>query len=209
MDMTLLERTGMLAENIWQKLQSKGIESIDKPMVSIGGESGSGKTETAMALYRYVQRIGKNPVILHQDDYYHLVPAQNHQKRLEDIQWVGLQEVDFALIKEHMMAYKGGASHVRLQKINFAENTKSELVTDMGNFDFLIVEGTYVSSIAEVDYRIFLTHDYHQTIQNRLSRGREPFDPFIEQVLSIEHQIVRAYREQADIVIDHQYNIIE
>lgn len=209
MEMTLMERTGKLAEKIWENLLSRGIESKARPMISIGGESGCGKTETALAVYRFAQQIGRNPIILHQDDYFHLVPAENHQKRLDNIQWVGLQEVNFHLLKEHMVAFLAGDQQVKLPKINFAENLKSEYLTDMNRFDLLILEGTYVSSVTEVDYKVFLTHDYHQTIKNRLSRRREPFDPFIEKVLEIEHQIVKSYRNSADILIDHNYNILQ
>jgi uridine kinase len=40
-----------------------------------------------------------------------------------------------------------------------------------------------------------------------MKRGREEFDPFIEQVLEIEHDIISGHRERADVIITSDYDV--
>ncbi|RLB53314.1 MAG: adenylylsulfate kinase, partial [Deltaproteobacteria bacterium] len=57
--------------------------------VSVAGESGSGKSEIAHCLGELAEQQGRHYVILGQDDYFKLPPRSNHERRLEDISWVG------------------------------------------------------------------------------------------------------------------------
>ena len=40
-----------------------------------------------------------------------------------------------------------------------------------------------------------------------MRRGREDFDPFIEQVLEIEHEIISQHMALADVVITRDYEV--
>jgi hypothetical protein len=44
-------------------------------------------------------------------------------------------------------------------------------------------------------------------MESRKKRAREPIEPFLEQVLEIEHEIIAPHRERADIIIDRDYEV--
>jgi uridine kinase len=52
-----------------------------------------------------------------------------------------------------------------------------------------------------------MDRDYRQTRAQRLSRNREPYDEFIEQVLQIEHTIIRSLRPRAQILVNPDYSV--
>ena len=37
-----------------------------------------------------------------QDNYFHLPPNKNHSKRINDLSWVGINEINLKLMKEHL-----------------------------------------------------------------------------------------------------------
>jgi uridine kinase len=44
-------------------------------------------------------------------------------------------------------------------------------------------------------------------MEHRMKRGREDFDPFIEDVLKMEHEIISQHRDRADVVITREYDV--
>jgi hypothetical protein len=40
-----------------------------------------------------------------------------------------------------------------------------------------------------------------------MKRGREDFDPFIEEVLKTEHEIISQHRARADVIITRDYDV--
>ena len=40
-----------------------------------------------------------------------------------------------------------------------------------------------------------------------MKRGREEFDPFIENVLKKEHEIISQHRPRADVIITRDYDV--
>lgn len=66
--------------------------------VTVAGESGSGKSETAAALAEALAAHGIESVIFQQDDYFVYPPKTNDRTRRADINWVGTQEVKLDLI---------------------------------------------------------------------------------------------------------------
>jgi uridine kinase len=58
-----------------------------------------------------------------------------------------------------------------------------------------------------VDRRVFIARNRLETLEHRMKRGREDFDPFIEQVLTREHEIISQHRDRADIVITRDYDV--
>ena len=58
-----------------------------------------------------------------------------------------------------------------------------------------------------MDRRVFIDRNRLETLQHRMKRGREEFDPFIEQVLTKEHEIIAQHRARADIIITRDYDV--
>lgn len=178
-----------------------------KRIIQIAGESGSGKSVTAVSLQRLLLERGVDAGILHQDDYFHLPPASNHQRRLTDISWVGPQEVKLDLIAAHQHAFLNGETRIEKPLVDYHENQILTEVMRFEAFQVLIVEGTYVFEAGEADLRVFMTRNYLQTRKNRLERARENASDFIELVLGLEHEIIRKQGDKAHFLVLHDYSI--
>jgi uridine kinase len=77
---------------------------------------------------------------------------------------------------------------------------------DTTNTQVLIAEGTYTSLLQFVDFRIFIDRDYRQTLEARLRRARDKFEPFVMEVLEKEHQIISKHKSLADAVVSPDFN---
>jgi len=185
------------------------IDTSDKNpfFISIGGESGCGKSTLAIALKEVLLEHGLKSYILHMDDYFHLPPTSNHMQRLDDINHVGPQEVDLALMQDHISQIKNGTKEIRKPLIHYKENDKRIEIINSEGLHVVIIEGTYVSLLKGLDSRVFMLRTYSDTKENRLNRARDPISPFIEDVLEIEHTIIKKHRNQANLIVDLDYNV--
>lgn len=177
-------------------------------VLAVGGESGSGKSVTAVCLRDLLAESGLTAAILHLDDYFVLPPATNHQRRLEDIGRVGMQEVHMDILQEHVDAFRAGGEFLRKPLSNYHTNEITEEMLDISGTRVLIVEGTYSLALQSADCRIFLSRNYLETKTQRLLRGREADDEFIERVLAIEHAVIAPLATRADILIDKSYHVM-
>jgi uridine kinase len=72
----------------------------------------------------------------------------------------------------------------------------------------LIAEGTYTSLLQFADYRVFINRDYHQTLEARKRRARDKWEPFMQDVLEREHQIISQHKALADVVISADFGSV-
>lgn len=171
--------------------------------VSVGGESGSGKSEIANCLATALEELGKSCLILCQDDYFRLPPKSNHQKRQADISWVGLGEVRLDLMEAHIFALKEHPEKpLSKPLVEFEEDRIGCEIIERGIRDVVIIEGCYTTLLSNVDIRLFINRTYLQTRESRKKRARDPADVFLERVLRIEHNEIAGHKALADIVID-------
>ncbi|MBK8701399.1 MAG: hypothetical protein IPN29_18380 [Saprospiraceae bacterium] len=175
--------------------------------LSIAGESGSGKSTLAMAVKAVLEENGISSFIFHMDDYFHLPPASNHQQREADIFKTGMNEVNLALLGNHLEAFKKGLNRLQKPLVYYAENVIRQEEVELGSIQVAIVEGTY-TTILETDLRIFMMRDYRDTLENRIERARDPLTPFVEHVLQIEHAIIAPHYKRAHILVNKAYEII-
>ncbi len=169
--------------------------------VSVAGESGCGKSETAALLAKLCTDHGENALVLQQDDYFVYPPKTNHQKRLADINWVGLREVKLDQIDAHIRAIKNEAKEIIKPLIYYKEDWITEEKVVIDGVTVIIAEGTYTTTLKSIDLRTFINRNYRQTRKARLTRSRDPVTEFLETVLSIEHRIISGHKEFADIII--------
>jgi uridine kinase len=184
-------------------------ESGGKYTISVAGESGSGKSETATAIADALTQEGIDSVIFQQDDYFVYPPKSNDRARRDDIAWVGPQEVRLDLLDEHMNAFRDGAASIDKPLVVY--ETDSITAEDMATIGarVAIAEGTYTSLLENVDTRVFIARDYEETRAHREKRKRDAaeLDPFVDEVLRIEHAIISEHRARADIVINADYSV--
>lgn len=185
------------------------LQPANSPIVlAIAGESGSGKTVTARGLQQLYKAKGKKVIILHLDDYFKLPPAQNHQKRLNDFEWVGKGEVRLDLLQKHIDLIASKVySHLEIPKMNWSTDKEETELIDIENCDVLIIEGTYSLFFNNLTFRIFMEHSYHDTVKNRLQRNREPLSEYNQKILEKEHHIIKTQRDVANMIIKKDYSL--
>ena len=176
-------------------------------VLTVAGESGSGKSETAAALAEHLEPSGIRAVVLQQDDYFVHPPRTNHETRLRDISWVGPQEVRLELLAEHVAEARSGAGALIKPLVIYEEDRITEETVELSGARLLIVEGTYTSLLPDVDTRVFIDLTYRETKKARLERAREEQDDFLERVLEIEHRIISAHKARADLIIDASWQV--
>ena len=77
--------------------------------ITVAGESGSGKSETAQAIAQQLAGRGITSVVLGQDDYFVLPPKSNDAKRREDDSWLGPHvEVRLDLLEQNLVDARSG-----------------------------------------------------------------------------------------------------
>ncbi|MCP4230086.1 MAG: hypothetical protein GY771_08055 [bacterium] len=182
--------------------------SKDRYTISIGGESGSGKSETAAELSRFLGKAGYSTVVLAQDDYFVCPPESNHRKRLENLDWVGTGEVRLDLLDKHIELIKDiGVKELRKPLSVFKEDRLDEETLDLFGCKVVIAEGTYTNMLGNVDRRIFRGKSYQNTLKSRQERARDTIDEFSDKILEIEHSIISQHKQLADIVINRDFTV--
>jgi uridine kinase len=180
-------------------------------LVTVAGESGSGKSETAAALAEQLFNAGIQSVILGQDDYFRLPPKANDARRRQDPDWLGPHvEVRLDLLQANVNSALAGDPSIEKPTIDYSANTVATESVSLVGVKVVIVEGTYVSLLRHVDVRIFIARTRLETLEHRMrrNRGNEVRDPFIEGVLGIEHKIIAGHRHLADFVVTNDYDVV-
>jgi uridine kinase len=175
--------------------------------ITVAGESGSGKSETGRALADELEERGIHAVVLQQDDYYVLPPRFNDAARRANFAWVGTTEVKIDLLDAHLLAAQEGAREITKPLVVYEDNTIVEETISYEGADVVIAEGVYTSLCDHVDRRVFIARNRLETMDHRMKRGREQFDPFIEKVLVEEHAIISQHRPKADVIITRDYDV--
>jgi len=180
-----------------------------RQVITIAGESGSGKSETAEALADILQDHGIKTVIFQQDDYFVHPPRSNDRARRADIDWVGPQEVRLDLMDEHLAAFHHGADEVAKPLVDYAADRIDEEDFSLEGAQVAIAEGTYTTLLEQANWRAFINRTAAETRAHREKRARHAseLDPFIERVLAIEHQIISSHRRRADFIIESDYSV--
>jgi uridine kinase len=180
-----------------------------KFFLTVAGESGAGKSEIAASIAAELEKLGKKTYVFAQDDYFVYPPKTNADKRGEDIGWVGMQEVKLFLLDEEIAAIRNGETLITKPLVIFGEDRITSEKVELGQFDVFIAEGTYTTSLKNVDARVFIDRNISDTKKARAKRAREKQDEFLEQILSIEHRIISAQKKDADIIITKKYDAIK
>ena len=179
--------------------------------VTVAGESGSGKSETARAIADELAEYDISSVVLGQDDYFILPPRSNDLARRNDPDWLGPHvEVRLDVMEQNLVDALEGKGAITKPLIDYDSNTIQEETIDLDGIAVLVAEGTYTSLLKHVDTRIFILRDWLDTLEDRKkrNRGKELGDPFIEQVLNVEHKIIAAHRQLADFLITKEHEVL-
>jgi uridine kinase len=186
------------------------INETDKPYtISVAGESGSGKSETAAAIAEVLERSGIHCLILQQDDYFVYPPKSNDRARREDINWVGPQEVKLDKMDANLLEFKQGEKNLHKPLVIYKDDKVVDETMPTGNARVAIAEGTYTTLLNNIDTHVFIDRNYTDTRAHREKRKRDEseLDPFIDEVLKIEHDLISKNRGRANIIINKDYTV--
>ena len=180
-------------------------------VVGIAGESGSGKSVTAVSLARVLEARGIASAVLHQDDYFVRPPRVNHAHRERDLGAVGPHEVDLALLRRHVADFRAGRA-VNAPLVDYPTDSFVTRRLDFAPLAALVVEGTYALMLDDsddhvLDVRVFLEATHDDTAERRRARNRDIDAPFVQEVLRIEHAMVARQAAVADLLVDREFGI--
>ncbi len=180
--------------------------------IAVAGESGSGKSETGKAIAEALGAHGITSVLLGQDDYFVLPPTSNDARRREDPDWLGPHvEVRLDVLEQNLIDAIGGAVEITKPLIDYDANSIEDQVISLDDVKVVIAEGTYCSLLKHIDTRVFIARNRIDTLEHRQkrNRGNEVGDPFIENILMMEHKIIAGHKQLADFVITKDYDVID
>jgi uridine kinase len=208
----LEEHHKKVAHIIVSHIIEKIINKAARYTLTVAGESGSGKSETAMAIADELGEYGIKSVVLSQDDYFYLPPLSNDLKRKEDPEWLGPHvEIKFDILENNLKDARNGKNEIVKPLIDYNKNSIEEIKIYLDGIKVVIAEGTYTSLLKNVDTKIFIARNRMDTWEHRKkrNRGNEILDPFTEQILITEHKIIAGHKQLADFIITKEYKVIK
>lgn len=179
-----------------------------KYIVSIAGETGSGKSGIAQVLAGIMARKGIKSILIQQDDYFINPPRTNFMLRRDNMISAGISEVNMPLLQKHIKKFRDIRSEtITKPLVVFDEDIIRKETIVCKNINLMIVEGTYVSLLEGIDKKIVLSRTYKDTYKERLKRKRDIVDKCGEKILAIEHGIVKGHKKHADIIVEKDYSV--
>ena len=200
-----------VAKIIVSHIKEKIKEKSSRFTISVAGESGSGKSETAQAISNELKKYEIKSVILGQDDYFVLPPKSNDKRRREDPSWLGPHlEVKLDVLEDNLKKAISGKEQLIKPLIDYDKDSIGSESLELKDTKVVIAEGTYTSLLKSVDTKVFIARNRIQTLEHRQkrNRGNEVGDPFIENILKTEHKIIAGHKQLADFVITNNYDVV-
>lgn len=197
------------AKGLLDLLLPKIIKAKSKFIITIAGESGSGKSEIAAVLADLL--VGKRDIeslIIQQDDYFVYSPKTNAEMRRKDINHVGLSEVHLELLDQNLSDILKGKEEIEKPLVIFDEDRITKEIINLKEIKTVIVEGTYTTMLKNIHQYIFIDRIYVDTRDSRKQRAREEQDEFLEKILEIEHKIISSHKPRADIIVMSDYGVV-
>jgi len=191
------------------------LSTTSKYVITVAGESGSGKTEIARELSHILTKNHISNVIFKQDHYFYNLPKDNEKLRSKDISIVGTGEVDLKLLDKHIKLFRNRKTNSIIKPRIFRKtNTRTKETVKCKNVKVLIIEGTYASLLKNVDKRVFLLRTYKDThyarfLRSKVCKEREKYCTHLEKILEIEHKIISKHKKLADIIIKKNLSATE
>jgi uridine kinase len=181
---------------------------VPRMVITVAGESGAGKSETGSEIVRLLNEQGHRAEVVQQDDYFVFPPKTNHEMRRRNLEQVGLYEVKLGLLDSNLRSFKRGEIPIYRPLVDYDADSISMGERDLSGVEVLVAEGTYTTSLAFADLRIFIARNYEDTAAHRKARARDAEDAFIDDVLLREHEIIKSHRKLADYIISRDFESI-
>ncbi|MCD4730019.1 MAG: hypothetical protein K8R74_05440 [Bacteroidales bacterium] len=183
--------------------------SENKYVITVAGESGAGKSEIAASIAEKLEEYKIKSFVFGQDDYFVFPPKTNANRREKDISWVGMQEVKLDLLDQNLEAVLKGFTSLTKPLVDFDDDKIGEESVNLRYYKVLIAEGTYTTTLINVNCKVFIDRNKMDTIESRKKRAREKQNEFLDNILTIEHEIISKHKALADIIISKEFEAKE
>ena len=176
-----------------------------KIVITIGGGSGTHKSELMEALQELLYKENKLSLGISLDDYYKIhFNFRNEERKAKGLKSVGIKEIDWSLVKNIIYRFKKGKK-IYSQVINKYTNSIMLQEIDSRGIDYLIIEGLYANYLKKLklsDFSIHLEGSPKDTLKFRLRRKKEnEKDEFRKKVVEKEYKEVLKLKKYADKII--------
>jgi uridine kinase len=190
-------------------LLAERIEPGERFTLSVAGESGAGKSELAYEIHRLLNERGIRADVLQQDDYFVFPPRTNHEMRRRNLEQVGPYEVKLDYLDSNLRSFKLGERSIYKPLVVYEKDLITREEMAVADLSVLIAEGTYTTLLEFADLHVFIDRDYRQTLEARKRRARDKWEPFVQDVLEREHQIISQHKALADVVVPEDFGSIK
>ena len=195
------------AQHLIELLLPQILQTQGRFIVTIAGESGSGKSEIAVTLSKALSERGIKSIVIQQDDYFVYPPKTNARMRRQDINHAGLSEVRLALLDQNLHDIMEGKNKIKKPLVIFDDDLITEETLRLNGVKATIVDGSYTTLLNNAHQHIFVDRTYLDTKEIRQRRAREKQDEFLEKVLEIEHKIISSHKPHVDIIVTKDYEV--
>jgi uridine kinase len=196
------------AKKILQVIGSD-VEKAEKYTISVGGESGAGKSEVASEIAKLLDEQGIPSGILQMDDYFIFPAKTTHRMRVNNLEQVGMFEAKLDFLECNLRSFKRGDPDIYKPLSIYDEDRLTTEVMEVADLRVLIAEGTYTTALDFIDCHVFIDRNYRDTQKDRETRARDTLDETMARILGREHEIVREHKKLAQIVINKDFTDIE
>ncbi|HUS64966.1 MAG TPA: hypothetical protein VMZ28_10510 [Kofleriaceae bacterium] len=185
-----------------------------RPIVTVGGIDGSGKSSFARRLAAAFGAAGLPAVLLHVDDFRRGVDWTRTDRAPEAI--YGEDYFDFAALEACLDAFRAGLPAARRPRFDGAtEQLDGDLEVPMHGARVAVVEGVFMMRLPSTDahVRVWMRSSYELGRRRIIERGDPPWRTEAEWNQRIDERYFPAQRryldefrpeERADIVIDNE-----
>ncbi len=202
------EEHGRVARMVADAIEP-AIRKTTRYTVSVGGESGAGKSEIASELARTLRQRGIPTGILQMDDYFIFPSRTCHEMRTRNVEQVGMYEAKLDFLECNLRSFKRGDPDIYKPLSIYQENRLTTEVMDLTGLHVLIAEGTYTTTLDFVDCHVFIDRDYRDTRKDRETRARDILDSLMADILERDHRIISAQRNLAQVIINRDFSGIQ
>lgn len=196
------------AKQVFDLIGKEALNGHKPYFITVAGESGAGKSETASALAEIMEQNGFNVFVIQQDDFFVHPPKTNADVRVRNNGKAGPEEVRLDLLNGIIRQIRKGTTEITKPLVNFTEDRIDQEIVDTSGYPIFIIEGTYTTLLENIDCKIFIDRNLEDTRADRLKRNREKQDAFLEKILLTEHRIISSHKSLADMIITRDFQAV-
>jgi len=203
-DIVIIKKTDVFRGN---EIINSILKLPDKSIITIGGGSGTKKSELAQVIQELLYKKNKRSILISLDDIYvsHFKDRNRIRKR-KGIKSVGIKEIDWELLRKIIKDFKRNKETLSVPVINkYTGNYNDEEIYGVNEVNYLIIEGLYANYLKKYnksDYAIHINGNPDQTLKFRKLRNKEHENSeFRKKIVQKEYNVVCQLKRYADRII--------